>query len=108
MIARNAGPFAAVCAIRYIPKGISPVPRARCNTEKAMRHVVYENPRTRQLTLVEVPRQFVEGDALPIPSTARWFTTREELVASLTELFEIDEARNVTEAAIPDSETPVS
>ena len=32
-----------------------------------------------------------EGDKLPIPPTAEWLTTREDAVAALPGLFEVDE-----------------
>jgi hypothetical protein len=56
-----------------------------------MRHTIYEDPITHKFALVKVPDKFIEGDTLPIPPTARWLTTREDAVAALAGLFEVDE-----------------
>ena len=34
---------------------------------------------------------FVEGDKLPLPPTVQWLTTREDAVAALPGLFEVDD-----------------
>jgi hypothetical protein len=56
-----------------------------------MKHTLYEDPITHKFALIRLPERFVEGDALPILPTARWFTTREEAVAALPELLNQDE-----------------
>lgn len=56
-----------------------------------MKHTIYEDPITHKFALVKVPARFIAGDKLPIPPTARWLATREEAVAALPGLFEVDE-----------------
>jgi len=56
-----------------------------------MKHTIYESPSTHEFAIVRLPATFVEGDELPIPPTVRWFTTREEAVAALPDLFNLDE-----------------
>jgi hypothetical protein len=63
----------------------------RSGRERHMRHTIYEDPITRKFAIVRLPAKFIEGDRLPILPTARWFSTREEAVAALPELFDQDE-----------------
>ena len=56
-----------------------------------MKHTIYEDPITRKFALIRLPPRFTEGDKLPIPPTARWLDTREEVVAVLSALLDIDE-----------------
>jgi hypothetical protein len=56
-----------------------------------VRHTIYEDPVTHKFALVRVPANFIDGDKLDIPATARWLTTREDAVAALPSLFEVDE-----------------
>ena len=56
-----------------------------------MKHTIYEDPITHKFALVKVPANFIDGDKLPIPPTARWLTTREDAVAALPGLFDVDE-----------------
>jgi hypothetical protein len=59
-----------------------------------MKHTIYEDPITHRFAVVEVPSNFIEGDKLPIPATARWLTTREDAVAALRGLFQVDDEKN--------------
>jgi hypothetical protein len=62
------------------------------NTESTrMKHVIYEDRITLKFALVRLPDNFVEGDTLPILSTERWFDSREEALAALSELFDREE-----------------
>ena len=56
-----------------------------------MRHAIYEDPISRKFALVRLPGRFVEGDTLPLLPTDRWFETREEALAALTELLDRDD-----------------
>jgi hypothetical protein len=56
-----------------------------------MKHTIFEDPITHRFTLLRLPNAFEDGDELPIPSTDRWFETREEAVASLSELLNQEE-----------------
>jgi hypothetical protein len=56
-----------------------------------VRHTLYEDPITHKFAFVRLPEEFVEGEKLSIPPTARWFSTREEAVASLPDLLNQDE-----------------
>lgn len=57
-----------------------------------MKHAIYEDPITHKFALVKVPPRFLEGDKLPIPPTVQWLATREEAVAALAGLFEVDDS----------------
>jgi hypothetical protein len=56
-----------------------------------VRHSLYEDPVTHQFALIRLPEKFIEGDTLDIPPTNRWFATREEAIASLSELLNLEE-----------------
>jgi hypothetical protein len=56
-----------------------------------MKHTIYEDPVTHKFALVKLPEKFIEGDKLPIPHNTQWVTTREDAVAALRGLFEVDE-----------------
>ena len=56
-----------------------------------MKHTIYEDPITHKFAIIAVPPKFVDGDKLPIPTTTRWFSTREHAVAALPSLLDEDE-----------------
>ena len=56
-----------------------------------MKYTIFEDPKTGQFAMVKLPARFVEGDAIPVPSSARWFPTHEEVLATLSELFDDEE-----------------
>lgn len=56
-----------------------------------MKHTLYEDPKTHKFALIRLPDKFADGDALPIQPTDRWFSTREEALAALPELFNQDD-----------------
>jgi hypothetical protein len=56
-----------------------------------MKHAIYENPLTGKFALIRVPPKFAEGDKLPIPSTVQWLNTRDEVVAALSHLLDLNE-----------------
>ena len=56
-----------------------------------MRHILYEDPLTHRFALIKLPARYVEGETVPIPLTARWFSTRQEALATISDLFDRDE-----------------
>ena len=56
-----------------------------------MKHTLYEDQITHKFAVVRLPSRQVEGDTVPIRATTRWFGTREEAVATLSDRFEQDE-----------------
>jgi len=56
-----------------------------------MKHTIYEDPVTHKFALLRLPDRFVEGDKLPITGAERWFETRDEAVAALPELLNLEE-----------------
>ena len=56
-----------------------------------MKYTIYEDPITHKYALLRLPDKFVDGDKLSLPPTDRWFDSREEAVAGLSELFNREE-----------------
>jgi hypothetical protein len=56
-----------------------------------MKHTIYEDPITHKFAIIRLPMKFADGDKLPILPTTQWFATREEVMATLPELFNQDE-----------------
>jgi hypothetical protein len=56
-----------------------------------MKHTIYEDPVTHKFALIRLPHKFADGDKLPISPLDRWHATREEAVAALPELLNLDE-----------------
>lgn len=56
-----------------------------------MKHALYEHPITHQFALIRLPRQFADGDAVPTTASDHWFSSREQAMAALPELFNEDE-----------------
>jgi hypothetical protein len=56
-----------------------------------MKHVIYEDLITHKFALIRLPKEYADGDELSIGPLERWFATREEAVAALSELFNLDE-----------------
>jgi hypothetical protein len=56
-----------------------------------MRYTIYEHPLTHLFAFVPLPHGFVEGEALPAVATDRWFNNREEAVAALPTLLDLEE-----------------
>ena len=70
-----------------------------------VRHTIYEDPVTHKFALVRVPANFIDGDKLEIPATAHWLTSREDAVAALRSLFDVDEDTAVEhQEAVPTTE----
>jgi hypothetical protein len=62
-----------------------------------MKHTLYEDPITHKFAVIRLPARFFDGDRVPVPRTARWFGTREEALATLSDLFNQDEDVHVEE-----------
>jgi hypothetical protein len=56
-----------------------------------VKHTLYEDPITHRFALIRLPEKFIEGDTLPMAPTVRWFASREEAIASLSELLNLEE-----------------
>jgi hypothetical protein len=56
-----------------------------------MKHTIYEDPVTHKFAWIRVPSNFEDGDKLPIPPTAHWLDTREDVLAELPTLLDEDE-----------------
>ena len=56
-----------------------------------MKHTLYEDPITHKFAVIRLPSRYIDGDKLHVPLATRWFTTREEALATLSELFDDDE-----------------
>jgi hypothetical protein len=57
-----------------------------------MKYTIYEHPDTHHFAMIRLPVKFAQGDAIPLPSSIRWFSTREEVVANLSGLFDDEDA----------------
>jgi hypothetical protein len=55
-----------------------------------VKYAVYENEITHKFALVRLPEKFVDGDKLPIGPTERWFDSREDALAALPELLNLE------------------
>jgi hypothetical protein len=56
-----------------------------------VKHTLYEDPITHRFALIKLPDKFLDGDPLHIQPTDRWFATRDEAIASLPELLDLEE-----------------
>jgi len=59
-----------------------------------VRHILYEDPLTHKFALIRLPAKHVDGERMPIPLAARWFSTRQEALATLSELFDCEDGRD--------------
>jgi len=56
-----------------------------------MKYMIYEDAVTHKFAFVPLPNRFDDGDALPVVAVDRWFSSHEEAIAALPELFDRDE-----------------
>jgi hypothetical protein len=56
-----------------------------------MKHIIYEDPLRTRFAVIRLPPSFIEGDKVPVSPSTRWFSTREEALATLRALFDQDE-----------------
>jgi hypothetical protein len=55
-----------------------------------LKYAIYEHPVTHRFALIQLPDSFIEGDKIPMLPDDRWFNSREEAVAVLPELLELE------------------
>jgi hypothetical protein len=77
---------------------------ANAREDSRMKYTIYEHPGTHQFAVVRLPAKYAKGDAIPLPTSARWFDTREEVVATLSGLF--DEENQVDTSEYGDASIP--
>jgi hypothetical protein len=63
-----------------------------------MKHTIYQHPITHRFALIRLPAMFFDGDKVPVPTSARWFGTREEALATLWNLFDEDEDGHIEDS----------
>jgi hypothetical protein len=56
-----------------------------------VKHTIYEDPITHKFAVLRLPAKFIDGDKVPVPPSARWFRTRAEALATLSDLFNQDD-----------------
>jgi hypothetical protein len=56
-----------------------------------MKYTIYEHPLTHLFAFVALPRGYVEDDELPPVDIDRWFSSREDAIAALPALLDLDE-----------------
>ena len=56
-----------------------------------MKHIIYEDQAAHRFALITLAPSFIEGDQVPVSPSTRWFSTREEALATLKTLFDRDE-----------------
>jgi hypothetical protein len=56
-----------------------------------MRYTIYEHPLTHQFAFVALPHGVVESEAEPSAATGQWFASREEAIATLPALLDLEE-----------------
>jgi len=56
-----------------------------------MKHTLYEHPVTHQFAMIRLPPRFTDGDRVVLPPCVQWFATREEALATLSNLLDQEE-----------------
>jgi len=56
-----------------------------------MKFTLYEHPVTHRFALIRLPPRFTGCDRVVPPARVRWFATREEGLAALSNLFDQEE-----------------
>ena len=56
----------------------------------SLKYAIYEHPATHKFALIRLPDKFIEGDKIPVLPEDRWFDSREEAVAVLPELLNLE------------------
>jgi hypothetical protein len=62
-----------------------------------MRYTIYEDPFTHLFAFLALPRQSVDGE-LPTVAADQWFGSREEALAALPQLFDLDDTEPIPSA----------
>jgi hypothetical protein len=55
-----------------------------------LKYAIYEHPATHKFALIRLPDRYIEGDKIPVLPEDRWFGSREEAVAVLPELLNLE------------------
>jgi hypothetical protein len=55
-----------------------------------VKYAIYEDAVTHRFALVQLPAMFADGDDLPIPPADCWFESREEAIAALPDLLNLE------------------
>ncbi len=76
--------------------------REELRSPHLMKFTIYEDPRTHAFAFLALPNRFVEGDALPVGDVDRWFRTREEAIAALSDLLNREEPDTPVDSDSPD------
>jgi hypothetical protein len=69
---------------------LTPCSTRRICSEVSLKYAIYEHPVTHRFALIHLPDKFVEGDKVPVLPDDRWFDSREEAVAVLPELLDLE------------------
>ena len=56
----------------------------------SLKYAIYEHPVTHKFALISLPDRFFEGDKIPVLPSDRWFDSREQAVAVLPELLNLE------------------
>jgi hypothetical protein len=56
----------------------------------SLKYAIYEHPVTHKFALISLPDRFCEGDKIPVLPSDRWFDSREQAVAVLPELLNLE------------------
>jgi hypothetical protein len=56
----------------------------------SLKYAIYEHPVTHKFALISLPDKFFEGDKVPVLPSDRWFDSREQAVAVLPELLNLE------------------
>jgi hypothetical protein len=56
----------------------------------SLKYAIYEHPETHKFALISLPDKFFEGDKVPVLPSDRWFDSREQAVAVLPELLNLE------------------
>jgi len=56
----------------------------------SLKYAIYEHAVTHRFALIHLPDKFIVGDKIPVLPSDRWFDSREEAVAVLPELLNLD------------------
>jgi hypothetical protein len=57
---------------------------------KDVKYAIYEDAVTHRFALIQLPPMFIDGDDVPILPEDRWFDSREEAVAALPDLLNLE------------------
>jgi hypothetical protein len=56
----------------------------------SLKYAIYEHPVTHKFALINLPDRFIEGGKIPVLPSDRWFDSREQAVAVLPDLLNLE------------------